>query len=236
MGGTKGKNIRQNTMTDSQIKANKKLMKGSGGILEQAYGGIGKYGNVMDSPMYQQGLQHIQNIISQYSPENINKTFDTQVGDPSRQAFDQQTVPALLESMIAGGAGRSGAAQQQLSQAGQGLEANLASQRGAFQQQGLQNQMAAINQGLEYQQSPINQLLAIAAEGRGGVTSAVGQKQFENVYRPPTQSPLMPLLSAGLTVASGGLGAGAMGALGGMAGVGGAGAGFQGGINSFLGR
>jgi len=236
MGGTKGYNEQVSLITGSQKKANERLLKESGDLLKQSYKSLGKKGDITKSPLYQQGLERIQNIIGQYSPDQINKTFEAQIGDPTRQQFQQQVVPNLIEGMIAGGASRSSGAQQQLAQAGQGLEAILASQRAGFQQQGLQNQLATIIQGLEYQQSPINQLMQLAQLSTGGIGQGTSLKQFENVYHPPQQSPLAPILGAGLSMLGGGVGAGLLGGLSGVLGGRGFGGGFGGGINQFLGR
>jgi len=234
--GSEGKFNKVSTATKAQRKGNKNLMNQASSLINQAYGGLQNQGNLYNNPMYNQGQQSIQNIISQYSPENINKSFDAQIGDPSRQAFQEQTIPNLLESMVAGGAGRSSGAQQQLAQAGSSLEQNLGAQRAQFQQQGMQNQLQSIMQGLNYNQMPINNLMQMAGIGNQGANIGMSQRQFENVYTPGQEGLLMPMLSTGLNVASGGIGGGIAGLAGSMASGGGAGAGFVSGVNKFLGR
>ena len=131
-----------------------------------------------------QALQYLQDILSD-NPEAIQR-----MEAPTRRAFQEQTIPNILERFTSQGAGlgRSSAVGQQLSQAGQRLEEGLAAQReglkGNAAQSLMSNYLSQLGLGLGTkgfenilrpgQPSGIQQLLASLGPGVGAFGSAVG--------------------------------------------------------------
>lgn len=119
------------------------------------------------NPLYQSGNNFIQRLLSG-DPE-LMKQFE----QPYLNNFNENIAPGIAERFAGmgtgGGASSSSGLQNSLAQAGRGLQSDLAAMRGNMQLQGL-------NQGLQYAQQPLNNLLAGA-----------GLKTFENTYQPGNQ-------------------------------------------------
>lgn len=81
-------------------------------------------------------------------PARQQQFFQQQVADPAREQFEQRTIPALSEELIALGANRGSGLGARLGMASADLEKALAQASSGFQQQGLQNQMQLLNLAL----------------------------------------------------------------------------------------
>jgi len=147
-------------------------------LLSNLLSGLGQGG--LGGQGYQAAIQNLLGIL-QGSPESFQA-----LEAPARTAFEQQTVPSILERFSGAGARSSSGLQQTLGQAGSQLEQGLASQRAGMQQnaasQLLGNFMNQANLGL-------------------------GTNTFENVYR-PGQSGIFGQLGQALSPALGSFGQG----------------------------
>lgn len=124
-----------------------------------------------------------------FNPERTTEAFEQSVAAPARQQFAEQTAPAIMERLIGAGAGRSGAAQMQLANAGSQLEQALA---GTLAQQLQQREQFS-------QQAQLQALMQALGLG-------LGTKTFENVQIPGRKSTfesLLPYLAQGAGAAGG---------------------------------
>jgi len=126
-------------------------------------------------------------LSQEFDPAQLVDMFQTSVGDPARQQFQQQTLPGIQERFIAGGGARSGAVGRAGVQAGADLETGLSGQ--------------------------LAQLIAGAQEGSLNRQAGLATSPIMNTFQRPSDSPLGNLLGP----LAGGIGTAAGGPLGGAA-------------------
>lgn len=119
---------------------------------------------IQNNPLYQQGANYLRDIYS--NEPNAMANFER----PYREQFEQQTVPGIAQRFAGMGTGAGGlnssALQQQLAQAGRGLQGDLATMREKLR-------MQALGQGYQYAMGP-EQMRFQAAQ----------QRPYESIYQP----------------------------------------------------
>lgn len=145
-------------------------------VLSQLLSNLGQGG--LGGQGYQEAIQNLLGILSG-KPEAFQS-----FAAPARRAFQEQTIPSILERFSGAGARSSSGLQQTLAGAGRQLDENLAAQRAGLQQ------------------NAVSQLLN---NFMGQAQLGLGTRAFENVYR-PAQGGFMQNLLGGATPGFGGLG------------------------------
>jgi hypothetical protein len=193
MGGKKASIQQVSTITPEQQQ-----------LLQSLIGKIqgGGY-DMQQNPLYQQSTTALQPAMQGFDLTRTTEAFQKQVADPALQQFQQNILPMIQERYISQGAGDSSSVRRQMTQAGVDLQKNLSGQlAGALQQGeqlGIQNQLAAANQGYNATaQSQQGQLQALMA--------ALGIQPFENVQNPGKASPWGALLGGAAGSFAGGAG------------------------------
>jgi hypothetical protein len=107
-------------------------------------------GGLQNNPLFQSGQSHLQSLLS--NEPGAFEAFEA----PFKEQFEQEIVPGIAERFAGLGTGagslNSSGLNNALAQAGKGLSTNLAGLRSGLQ-------MQASQQGLQYAQQPIMNLL-----------------------------------------------------------------------------
>lgn len=124
-------------------------------------------GDITQNQGYQQGQNWLNDL---FNDENFFKKFE----DPMMRQYNEQTIPDLanrFSSMGSGGSLGSTAFRNQANREAGNLHSNIAALRGGMQQNG-------VNQGLQYAQQPISNMMNMYQQ-------ALGQP-VNNQYQPPS--------------------------------------------------
>jgi len=76
------------------------------------------------------------NLLKDFDPKAMTDMFQTSVANPTRQEFQEKTLPGIQERFIAGGGSRSGALNRAGTQAGANMESSLSGQLAKLLSQG----------------------------------------------------------------------------------------------------
>lgn len=146
----KDKTKRIKTMSKEQENYLKRLYTGEEGV--------------QNDPLYQQGYGHLQGILS--NEPGAMENFER----PYLENFNQKIAPGIAQRFAGMGTGAGGlnssALQQQLSQAGRGLQGDLATMREKLR-------MQALGLGYQYAMGPEQMKYG-----------ALSQRPYESVYQP----------------------------------------------------
>ena len=72
--------------------------------------------------------QTFSKLLKDFDPKAMTDMFQTSVANPTRQEFQEKTLPGIQEKFIAGGGSRSGALNRAGTQAGANMESSLSGQ------------------------------------------------------------------------------------------------------------
>lgn len=192
MGKTKGKFDQVSNLNPQQQ-----------GILEQLLGqlggdfGAGNIGNLLGGDItqqqpFQQGLGALSGFLEGgFNPQQVTDSFQANVARPAIEQFQQELAPAIQQSAVAAGGGRSSAVPARTSQAAERLQTNLSgqllNQLNQSEQASLSRQQQAIGQALGFAQAPGQQQLQQLGGLQGLLGLGLNTGFQQNTYQPGKQ-------------------------------------------------
>lgn len=162
MGAKKPSVEKVDVFTPEQSATLRKLNEATGGRIEEMITGLGY--DLEGNPLYQQGAGAISGQLTPFDPQETADVFKQTIGDPARESFQEEFIPALQERYVGRGGGRGSAAEMLATHGRTKLEGVLAGRKSATilsaKQQKEQIRQNAITQALQFGGAPGQQQLS----------------------------------------------------------------------------